>query len=299
MKLGLPASVRVLVFPLCLTGCATAPPTVDSAPSSAATGEPSLTAALAAAPGATASATLAALLRDHWGWRLASDPVTASSYGVRAYDSALGDRGPVASAESKRARDAFLTRAKSVSIDNLSAEDQVTLRLFIAELEANQNADVCAFEEWTLSPRGNPITEFNYLPEIHPADSAADAANYLARVEAIPASIDATLASLELGVTRGLFANAESSGRVLEMVTRQLAQPLEEWPMFAPAARYAAIASDEDAARFTAALTAALTDGVAPALDRYGTFIETRVLPSARSDEAPGLAGLEIGEPCY
>ena len=50
---------------------------------------------------------------------------------------------------------------------------------------------------------------------------------------------------------------------------------------------------------FTAALTAALTDGVAPALDRYGTFIETRVLPSARSDEAPGLAGLALGEPCH
>ncbi len=299
MKLGLPASVRVLVLPLCLSGCATAPAPVDSSPSPETSGDPSLTAALAAAPGATASAPLSVLLRDHWAWRLASDPVTASSYGVHAYDNALSARGPDASAESRRVRDAFLTRARSISTDALSPADQVTLRLFMEELEASQNADVCVFDEWTLSPRGNPITEFNYLPEIHPADSAEDAANYLARVEAIPASIDATLDSLESGVTRGLFANAESSGRVLEMVKRQLAQPLEEWPMFAPAARYAAVASDEDAARFTAALTAALKDGVAPALDRYGTFIETRVLPSARSDEAPGLSGLEIGEPCY
>lgn len=299
MDSGHSAPLCVLVLPLALAGCAAAPSTNNISPEATSSAEPTLAAAIDASPGATTSTALAGLLREHWEWRLRSDPVTASAYGVHAFDDQLGARGPSASELSRQLRDGFLERATALSVDSLSGDDQVTLRLFIEELEASRNADVCAFEEWTLSPRGNPITEFNYLPELHPVDSAEDAANYLARVKAIPAAIDATLSSLRLGVDRGLFANAESSTRVLAMVKRQLAEPLEAWPMFAPAARYAKVANPEDSAKFTNALTVALNNDVMPALIRYASFIEESVLPSARSDDTPGLAGLEIGGACY
>ncbi|MGB1700178.1 MAG: DUF885 domain-containing protein, partial [Nannocystaceae bacterium] len=292
-------TLRVLALPLAMTGCAaTATPAAPPA-EAAVNADPTLTNALEASPGATTSEALASLLRDHWEWRLSSDPATASSYGVHAFDDQLGARGPEAAERSNRRRDEFLQRAQTLSPDGLTPADQITLRLFVEELQASQKADVCAFDEWTLSPRGNPITEFNYLPEIHPADTVEDAANYLARIEAIPTAIDETLASLQRGVDRGLFANAESSSRVLQMVRRQLEQPLDQWPMFAPAARYAEVASADAAARFTEQLRGALADRVTPALERYATFIDQKVLPAARTDDAPGLASLEIGGACY
>ena len=49
------------------------------------------------------------------------------------------------------------------------------------------------------------------------------------------------------GVARGLFANKESSARVLAMVRTQVDQPIDAWPMFAAAERYAKNASPEAA----------------------------------------------------
>ena len=109
----------------------------------------------------------------------------------------------------------------------MSLSDKTTARLFIEELQAARDADACEFDTWTLSPRSNPVTEFNYLPELHALETSEDAANYLARVRAIPTSIDQTLASLRVGAQAGRFANLESSNRVLSMVRAQIEQPLE------------------------------------------------------------------------
>ena len=289
---------------LILSGCAAGAPSRQirprlSAPSLASPGgDPDLAAAIDGAAGATTDAALASLLREHWAWRLSQSPTTASSYGIHAYDDRLDARGPDASARARADRDVFLGRAEALDIDAMSEGDRVTARMFLEELRGAREADACEFETWTLSPRSNPVTEFNYLPELHELDTPEDAAIYLARVRAIPAAIDQTLASLRVGATAGRFANLESSTRVLAMVRAPLEQPLARWPLMSAATRYDARDAG-DAGAFRAALTLAIEEGVRPALGRYADFIEQDVLPSARGDEAPGLSSLPIGAQCY
>jgi len=253
-------------------------------------------AAVADAPGDVEDPELRQLLSDHWAWTLERNPLEATSLGLHAYDARVAARGPKASEKWREEVDAFAARAKAIEAEQLVETDAVTLALFIEELEAAQASAACRFEQWSLSARSNPVTEWNYLPDVHPFGNPTDASRYLARVRAIAPSIGAQIDSLEVGVADGLFANAESTRRVLEMLDRQIDAPLDQWPLASP------IREMDPGVRskgFDDELLGELEHGVRPALVAYRDFVRAEILPNARSDDAPGLASLPVGAACY
>lgn len=299
---------------LVIAGCATAPPSSrpassgQPAPPSARQASPEPATAASAAPNHASGVTdpkLADLLQRHWEYTLATSPLYATHLGDHRFDAELGDNSLRAIEAHRAANRAFLAEARSVSASSddeaptLSVDDEITLTLFVRGLEDEIAAEKCRFEEWTLSPRQNPITELNYLPDLHKIRSYADAERLLKRFQQAGQYIDNQVSHLTRGVEAGLFANAESTRRVLKMVSDQLAQPILEWPMYAPARADRPDWTPEQTDRFRHGLTETLTDGVKPALQRYHDFIDARILPRARGDDRPGLSPLPFAAACY
>ena len=82
---------------------------------------------------------------------------------------------------------------------SMTARDRITRSLFEEGLAREKDTDVCAFEQWTVSARDNPMVEWNRLPEDHPVVTVADGRNLVARYRAIPTWIDNELALLRDG----------------------------------------------------------------------------------------------------
>lgn len=289
-----------LVLGLSVASCSGSAPSPSDppapAPSATVAAPPSdLDGALAEAAAGVEDETLAALLRDHWGFVLREDPVHATQLGVHAYDDRLADISEEAIGRRGQARRRFVARAEA--LEGLGPEDSITRDLFLEELRGDIAAEVCEFHLWTVSPRSNPVTSWNYLPEIHKLTDVASGDALVARYRAIAGVIDDTTAHLQAGASRGLFANAESTKRVITMVDEQLDKPLAEWPLVTVAVPKDWPAPDRD--RLRAALRDAVERAVKPALVRYADVLKTVILPRARGPEASGLSALPMGKACY
>ncbi len=238
---------------------------------------------------------LQTLLREHWRWNLETWPLRATRLGIHRWDDRLSDPSLAARDQNRARRRAFLVHAQGIAVGRLSEADRVTRALFVRKMEVAIARERCRFDEWTVSARGNPVTRWNDLPTRHRIKTQGDADNLLARYRQISAHIDASAERLQLGAADGLFANAESTRRVTEMVDKQIAQPLDEWPLIEPAKTR----RDWDATAWQANLRKVVAHEIRPALERYARVLKETVAPQARSAEQTGLAALPLGPACY
>lgn len=243
---------------------------------------------------------LAAVLDDHWEWSMREWPLWATRLGDRRHDDRLADRSPEGfarrAAARRRFRDALL--ALGSGRGDLGA-DAETHRLLLGELEAEVAAEVCRFETWNVSARGNAVSRANRLPELHAIPTPADGANLLARYRAVPGDVDVEIANLRRGLADGRTATRETLRRLHAMVAAQRDEPLEDWALLDPADAPLDGWPDGDRRGFREDLRRVVDGEIRPAIARYAAFLRDTLLPAARSDERPGLASLPGGDACY
>lgn len=235
-------------------------------------------------------AELAELLITHWEDNLRRNPIWATQLGDHRYDDRIRDESQEALQEERAFRRKLLERAKAIDPEGLLPRDQVTLSLFVEYLGHQIAREQCHFEEWSISPRGNPVTAWSELPQLHPIKSDADGKSFVARLDQAAQSIDTTIANMRLGKAEGWYPNRESTRRVLKMTERLLGKKTEAWAMTAPAKEHEAIRAD---------VLRIAEEEIRPAFERYEKFLEEEILPQARSQEESGLAALPFGEACY
>ena len=241
---------------------------------------------------------LAAIVLDHWAWTLRSYPELATRLGVHRHDDQLTDLSAKAITARRADQRAFLDRLEAIDSTALSPRDQTNHALLALELRNELARAVCRYELWTLSPRGNPITDLNFLPQAALREDASGAEDLLSRYRAAATQVDQEIANLRRGAAEGWFANGESTRRVLAMLDEQLAKPETEWPMYTEASKYAELAA-RGRESYLEEIETALKTEIRPALERYRALLADDILPNARSDDAPGLASLPFGEACY
>lgn len=282
-----------LLFALILPSCGVA----KHAPSAEMPmNDPELVKQLDDSPGAVVDPGLRALLREHWAWSLERSPRGATMLGVHAYDARLEAHGLQAEARDLAAIQAFLDKARAIDPAALSPGDRLELELFRLELENSVAEEGCHFSRWAISARSNPVSDWNDLPEQHQVTDLGSGRSYVARVHGVAATVRGDLELLIAGGDAGLYPSAESARRVIVLFEDQLAKPVAEWPMAAPAAALAQIDGGQALAQ---ELLDALETEVRPAFVSYRDFVVSRVLPHARSDEQPGLSSLPGGADCY
>jgi uncharacterized protein (DUF885 family) len=156
----------------------------------------------------------------------------------------------------------------------------------------------CGFEDWLINPRGGAVGLFN-LESIQPLDSVESGRNMVSRWRAMAEYIRQDVESLGRGLAAGRVSPREAVERVVEQVNELEKQPVEEWALLKPLHDIPKDWPAEEQASFTADLTAAVTDGVRPALLAYRDFLRDSILPEARPQDKSGLMHIAGGEACY
>ena len=243
--------------------------------------------------------TLRQLLNDQWEHALARHPFHATELGEHRFDALTEDLSAESVAADRALVRQWLDRGSKIHRDALTPSDRTTLELFTWQMGTERDLEVCRFEQWNLSATSNPVATFNYLPELQTVTTPADAHNLLARYAAAPRYIDQAIANLREGLKGGWVENAHSVGLSVEMVDKQLAQPLAEWPMMAPATAEHPDWSADELAAFRKDVTSTVDGDVRAAFTRYRDFLKDQVLPVARPDDKSGVKFLPEGEACY
>ncbi len=242
---------------------------------------------------------LAALFSEHWAYSMQQYPVWATRLGIHRYDDRLTDRSEAAIAERRASTRRFLQRAERLDAKELERRDAQMLALLREELRADVSRAVCEYETWSLSPRSNPITEWNRLHESHAVVTTEDGANLLARYRKISDVIDQDIANLRRGLSRGLVANAESTSRVVAMMKAELEKPVEQWALLEPTKKAHPEWSPEQLSVHRSGIDKVVRERIRPALARYLALLETELLPKARGKDREGLGALPVGAACY
>lgn len=249
-------------------------------------------------PGASAAvaeaarAELRALARDYLSAYFRWRPEDATAFGFPGADhAAVHDPSPEALSAWHAAEDGFLARARAVDPGALAGSPEAVARAVLIEaLDGARGARVCRMELWAVSSVNGWQGEYAALAEVQPAGTPALRAAAVARVSALARRVDAELANLAEGARLGYVATRENVERVSAELDRLLATPPARWPQVATAER------DDDPA-FTAALTAAVERELAPAAERYRTYLRATYIDRARRTQS--LLALPAGERCY
>ncbi|HTJ41247.1 MAG TPA: DUF885 domain-containing protein [Kofleriaceae bacterium] len=244
-------------------------------------------------------AALKTLLADHWDWDMRNSPTWATTLGDHRFD----DRLPAIDASSlereRREARAFLDRANLIDATALDARDRVTLALFISHLDGAVASIACHSEEWSVSPRGNPLIELSDMTEQHIVTTVDDGDHLLLRLRAAPKMIDDSIANLARGLEHGRVAPAQTVKLTIDQLDQELARPTAEWKMSLPAT----VAHDAwpaaDRARYHDEYLGLVERQIKPAVARYRDFLRDQVLPAARWGAKEGLGGLPDGAACY
>ena len=274
---------------LALTACVSQPTPVNPVPALSQSPDTLQDSEVHEASLGVEDAKLRALLEMHWEHQMRRSPLWATQLGDRRFDHQLGDWGPDAEADERIQRAAFLEAAEA--LEPQSADDRLTLQLLIHTLQSQQALEVCDSNIWSFSARDNPLFLFNSLHEMHPIQTLLDAENFLRRLDGIPTAIEQTLDSLALGSERGLFANAESTRRVIAMAEETLALPNETWPI--------AGAESPEGFDLTGPILQRIETTLRPALVQYRDRLRDQILPHARGTKEEGLSALPNGAACY
>lgn len=279
-----------------LAGCR--PPAAAATAMPTAERDPTLATALDQAVAGVDAPALRSLLRRHWALYLERWPLEATRLGVHAYDERVDDVRPESYDRDAAVRRELLAELAKISAGELSGRDRVTAEILREQLEIDVAGEVCRFHLWSVSAAQNPVAQWNLLPELQPVREPAEADKLLARYRKIAGAIDQTTRNLGAGLREGRVASAESVRRVLAMVDAQLAEPLDAWPLLAPAREERSWAP-EDRQRFAGALRAVVEQEIRPALTRYAAFLRAELLPAARPPERTGVGALPEGPACY
>ena len=244
------------------------------------------------APGAAA-----ALFERDWQWRLEQFPEYATSLGERRYNDRLSDLSLNAARARREHARVMLEEARAIDRTGLSAQERLSLDLFVFEKERQLATLAFTLADPQLLTAWDGVqVRLPRLVAQTPFASEEDYRNYIARLNALPDHVDGLIEQLREGVRTGWTA-PKASVRAVPDQLRALRERLNEGPLAAPLQRIPATIEPAIRAELLAAGTKALNDSAAPALLRLEAFMRNDYLPAAR--DTLGAASLPGGPGYY
>jgi uncharacterized protein (DUF885 family) len=253
----------------------------------------------AGGPVGSSADALARLADEAWDGTLAAQPLLATSIGDRRFDDRLPDNRPEADAAERRRLAELLDRARGIRTADLDSADEVTRTALIAFLEMRLDLTTAGLERWSIDPLEGPQVGFLNIPSYQAVDSPADGDRMLGRWRAMGPFVDQHAANVLAALSEGVVSPEGPIRKVIDELHDLLGQPVEAWPLMAPAAADRPGWSETERQRFAAALESVVSEEIRPAFLRYRDVLVERVLPRARSNDRPGLGILPGGDEAY
>ncbi len=245
------------------------------------------------APAATA---LHALFDDEWERGLRESPESASADG----DLRWNDRWTDYSLDAIRAREAAdreaLARLRAIDRAALTEADRLNYDVFAWMLE--RSVERQRFSEWQrpLSQRGGVQTA-DEMVEILRFANAKDYADWIARLDALPAVVEQNIALMREGLKAGNTPPRVLMERVPAQIAAQLVDDPKKSRFYAPFAKMPDSIPAAERARLQARAAEVIATRVVPAYRTLATFFEKDYLPGTRATTA--AADLPQGRAYY
>jgi uncharacterized protein (DUF885 family) len=191
-----------------------------------------------------------------------------------------------------------LAAAKAIARDRLAPTDQVSLDIFIYELESQLRMErFVGFRRLSLGSQGGFQSSLSRLLRDSPAATRRDAEQILARLAAYPRRLDQELAFLREGMVLGWVPPRSVLDRVLAQLDLQLSAAPDRGPFFEPFGRLGSDIPEVERTALQARARRSIADDVLPAVRRLRDFVVDEYLPKAPADGS--LAGYPDGAAVY
>ncbi|HLL05433.1 MAG TPA: DUF885 domain-containing protein [Myxococcaceae bacterium] len=237
------------------------------------------------------------LLDEHWAWHLKTNPLQATSLGVRDYDRELGDPS-LAEADRQAAQaKAFVARLDKLDTTKLSESDRLNHAILRRDLSRTVEGNRFGQRTMRFSNRGGWHTFLATLPDQLPFYTKSDYESYLARLEAFPAYNKASLAVSREALKGGYVHACEPmQGFEKTIATHIVTEPAKSVFMRPFKTKPASITDADWKALETRALELVSTQLV-PAYREFQTFYTTQYAPKCR--KAVGASAMPQGKEFY
>jgi len=242
----------------------------------------------AQAPASVAATRLHALFEADWQRRLEDNPLLASYLGDKRHNARLPDLSPAAFARREAALRASLATLEGIDRAALSPADQLNYDLYLRELRIDLEALAFPSQRLAVDQRGGVhLLAVQMAPALR-FESAADYADWTARLRAYGTLVDQTIALMREGMASGWVAPRAVMQRVPAQIAAQRVARTEDSSFYKPFLAMAASLPAAERERLQAEGRAAVAEVVLPALARFEAFFNDEYLPASAESVATG-----------
>jgi uncharacterized protein (DUF885 family) len=233
---------------------------------------------------AAPAADLEAVIADHWAWWLRSNPVAATTLGVRDYDDQIGDISLAAQDADALTAQTFVDRLSAIPDASLPPEDRtnkgVLVRILSEQVEGNRFGQrmmlFSTYDGWHQSFAG--------MADNLPFRTRADYDSYLKRLALYPKLNGAGIAISRQAVAQGYVQPCAAMAGFENTITGAVAGPAEETRFYRPFKRTRpSDVSAEDWGTMQARAVTIIRDIVAPEYGKFNRFYLKEYKPKCRT----------------
>ncbi len=228
----------------------------------------------------TAVRPLQKLLDDEWEWTMRENPTWASTLGDRRYN----DRWEDASLENiaRQHEHQLETQKRLASIDRskFSEADRLNYDLFGKDLEADIEAYKFRLYLLPVTQRGG-IQTSDELTELLRFQTVKDYEDWIARMRALPAYMEQTIALMREGVRAKILFPKVVEQRVSAQIDKQLVARAEESTFYKPFKSFPEDIPAAERERLAQSAREAVTQNVLPSFRQLKEYFDKEYLPAS------------------
>jgi len=224
-------------------------------------------------------------------------PGLATSLGDPRGQDRLGDLSEQGIERRQQAERDALALLESIDRKNLSEENRVNYDLLIDRHEADVRGQQFPAHYLQMNQMGGPQQDIASLLTMMPNTRAGDLENQLARMEALPAYLDQSVALMRKGLEAGVTPPAITLRDVPQQIRNQLVDDASESPLLTGFADIPVTVDPLQADTLRQRAENTFSRQVVPAWERLLEFTENEYLPGARKSIA--MCDLPDGEEWY
>ncbi len=225
-----------------------------------------------------AGARLNALFKEEWEYRLKDDPVTATELGDRRYNDRWPDDSLAAMDRRHNHRREVLRQLDALDLKSLSDTDRLNYALFRKQYELGVEGYQYRSFLIPLNQRDG-IQTLNEVGDVINFEKVKDYEDWLARLRALPAYMDQTIALMREGIRARIVHPRVIMERLPDQIRQQIVDDPAKSLFYKPFLKFPADLSAADQERLAAEGKKAIADEVVPAYRRLLDFFTKEYLP--------------------
>lgn len=221
------------------------------------------------------------LFDDEWEWTMREYPTFASNLGDRRYNDRWTDVSVEAYERRHRHRLGVLEQLKKINRAQLPVADQLNYDLFKKDFELAVEEHKFRMYLLPINQRGGIQTE-DEMAELLRFQTVKDYDDWIARLRALPAYMDQTLALMREGKAAGMLWPKVTQARVPAQLDKQTTAKPEDSPFYKPFKEFPKDIPEADRERLRSAAREAVSTGVIPAYRRLKEYFVGEYLPASQ-----------------